>query len=503
MMKSLQEGRKIPDISTPIPFPLPLRDKLSYVYTINLQSSTLTVSFHTHRQNSEDGQGVYLTVRTLSLDTINQASDMSIDALLQNGSNPLLDTFPEQGSLQADGEYDLWDIEVGQPTAMNELQHRMFTDFVYQWRFFLDDRTLWQYPSSTLFRRLCIAFLRLAAWDFEISSESEIADLPLRIKSFPAWDSPPTDIYWFHGFLVVICEGLGPSSSISAAVSRAREFLGDLEGRVDGVNCILMSLCDISFVQVSSDSTKCSTAFPLIRNSSATDCSPGFRILSYLLTSTDIKKSLATREVFNAVLPPEVFTMIFNKIAPSDIVACAQASFTIEKHYYSSLPQLPNIAIHHLGVSIPCCGSRNSGKGLFCSDCYTWRHLDCLDSSERSLEDNCYICPKCLLFRNKAGNSREKLIPGGIERLNHRSDRPEGCPVLIGKKKKVLQLRRAAPAAKRPEVRLMDPTFDSPHPNQIDYVIIFGGVWTGLAYGLDDVGLSRGSERCSYEIFQL
>jgi hypothetical protein len=125
----------------------------------------LTVSFW-HREEADEDPVVALTMRRLSIHSINRASDLSIEALLQNGSNPLLDISARQFSLQAAKEYEHWKTEVEQPSTLNELQYRMFIDFVYQWRFFIDDRTAREHPSSALFRRLCSAFLRLAAWDF-------------------------------------------------------------------------------------------------------------------------------------------------------------------------------------------------------------------------------------------------------------------------------------------------------------------------------------------------
>ena len=89
-------------------------------------------------------------MRRLSLNSIDEASDLSIDALLQNESNPLLGISAGKCSLQVEKEYEHWETDIGQPSCLNELQYRMFMDFVYQWRFFLDDRITWQYPSSTL-----------------------------------------------------------------------------------------------------------------------------------------------------------------------------------------------------------------------------------------------------------------------------------------------------------------------------------------------------------------
>jgi len=62
---------------------------------------------------------------------------------------------------------------------------------------------------------------------------------------------------------------------------------------------------------------------------------------------------------------------------------------------------------------------------------------------------------------------------------------------MFGKHEKILQLRVSAPAVMRPELRLMDRDLTSTPPNQIDYVVLFGGMWSGLAFGLDDLASSR------------
>ncbi|TVY18368.1 hypothetical protein LARI1_G004770 [Lachnellula arida] len=487
-LRRLLDGDEQLSKATPIPFPCPLQRNLDYVYTLDLDSAYLTVSFW-HREEGDD-EAMELPepvcMRRLNLDSIHEASDLNYEALLQNGSSPLLDIYAGEDSLQAGKEYEHWETELGQPSSLNELQYRMFMDFVYQWRFFIDDHITWQHPSSALFRRLCYAFLRLAAWDFEISSESEVAKLPLGAEEFPGWDSPPTEIYWFHRNLVVLCEDFGTSSSISDAVSRARTFVGHLEGRGNELRCIFISLADIAFVQIAADKVQCSTVFPLLTNSSTTECSAGFRILTYFLASPYIKegeRDFAAREVFSIALPTEVLEMALNAVAPYDIVSFAQASFMAENWYYASLPQLPDMVIHDFDVSIACCGERTNSEGkegVCCSDCYAWRHLGCLHPSERTPE-KCYICSKCRLSREKAG-ARPKLIPGAIERANRhgaRPDgcRPDGCRVMIRKQEKFLQLRISA-------LRLH---LTSMPPNQIDYVVLFSGSWSGLAYGLDDV----------------
>jgi hypothetical protein len=115
--------------------------------------------------------------------------------------------------------------------------------------------------------------------------------------------------------------------------------------------------------------------------------------LTYFLTSPYVKergRKLAAREVSSIVLPSEVLGMVLNSIPPYDTVSFAQASFMVENWYYSSLPQLPNMAIHHFDVSIPCCGTRVNSKrkeALCCSNYYAWRHSKCLDPTERTPQE--------------------------------------------------------------------------------------------------------------------
>lgn len=487
-LQHFQNGIKKSDKAMSIPFPLPPRQNLNYVYT--LDSAHLNISFW-HREEEDEEMGLSLCTRRLSLESIHEASNLSIEALLQNGRNPLLEISMEQNSSPLEKEFENWEIKTQQPSSLNELQYRMFMDFVCQWRFSIDDHTVWQYPLSVLFRRMCNAFLRLAAWDFEISAKCEIAKLPLDAESFPQWDSPYTEIYWFHRFLVVLCKDLRTSPSISTAISRVKEFIGPLEDRGNGFNCILISLQDIAFIQWSSDKIQCSTVFPLLTNFSTTECSAGFRILTYFLTSSylkGVKRSLAGRQISNLALPPEVLEIIFNAVSPYDIVSFAQASFMVENWYYSSLPQLPKMAICRFGVSIPCCGKRNNGErkeGVNCSDCFAWGHLECLNQKEHSVKER-YICYKCRL-RSKQAGTRLKLVPGGLSRANRERDRRDGCHVMMWKEEKLLQLRVSAAAFMRPELKLIDRSLSSTPPNQTDYIVLFGGLWSGLAFGLDHI----------------
>lgn len=62
-----------------------------------------------------------------------------------------------------------------QAKPLNEIQYRLFTDFVCQWRFYINDHTPWQYSSASL----AIGILRLAAWDLEVRTGGKFSGTDL------------------------------------------------------------------------------------------------------------------------------------------------------------------------------------------------------------------------------------------------------------------------------------------------------------------------------------
>ncbi|KAH7348784.1 hypothetical protein BKA65DRAFT_536731 [Rhexocercosporidium sp. MPI-PUGE-AT-0058] len=480
-----------------IPFPFPLKGNLDYVYTLDLDveldpggdlgsGGELMVSFW-HR---EDGYH-------------EPASIPSGDDSLPGGT-----TY----------DFEHLQIKPTQPTPMNELQQRMFTDLIYQWRFFIDEHSVT--PSPLLNQRLIIALLRIAAWDFNIFSDKECvnavaAKLPLRAESFPAWGSPVGDVYWFHGFVVVVCAGgnldLKDESWIERAHGKVGEFVGVGAGGAERmgkvVDCILISVAE------DDDRVYVSDIFSLVTDSSAVECSAGFRALVWLLTSCHGVRgdgkldgfSLAAREysILNT-MPIELLTMVLEAVEPYDIISFAKASFVVEKWYYSSssvfVSQLPGLVVHQHEASIKCCGRRRTDggegeKGLCCSECYAWQHLSCLNRhpNENYLKEH-FICSQFLPVTSthpptptQKPISRTRLTPGRIGRANRRVCRGDGCGVMKDKQQRILQLRITSPAVLRPEVWLMDRELRNTLPNEIDYVVLFGGVWSGLAYGVDGV----------------
>lgn len=482
------------DRATPIPFPFPLRHGFNYVYTLDLDEGHLTISFW-HNEEDDESPDTMLCMRRRDLDDIWGQKDLEeMITLLHNGCNPLLelsakDSSSQTGKTECQYKFENWEIKIDQPSSLNELQYRLFTDFVYQWRFFIDDCTIWATSSSTLFRRLSWAFLRIAAWDLEISIEEEKAKLPLGAEDFPAWGSPQGQIYWFHGRLVVLCQNLG-RDGIAEGVVRVKGFLGKGEVTQE-VDCIFISLEHIAFLKLSGERKRCSRISPFLTETSAKEYSPGFRVLTSLLTPSHNNR--AAREKSHLKLPNELLDLVLDKVPAYDLISFAQASFMIEEWYYSpsSLPQLPGIKILHHEISIPCCGEREGGAGVYCSTCYIWLHLGCMSSSEATTEP--YTCPSCLLLSLSIASSPEQkakhLEPGAISRQNRGSRRRKGAHVHRANptEEKILQLRTTSPAVQRPELRMMDRDLSSTPLNEIDYVVLFGGVWTGLAYGLDDL----------------
>lgn len=191
-------------------------------------------------------------------------------------------------------------LNFGFPTPMNELQERFLTDFVFLWRSYIDDPLAWTYSSKN-FRVFSIAFLRLAAWDFEVSLSSNTY-IPMYIASTPRWHHPSKDIYWFHGFLVVLQEDIKSEAMVKRALMRGKLFVGDKHGNRT-IHLILISPRQVAFVQLSVDVLRVSKRMALLSNHSAKQCSPDFRALTRILTS-DCWRSYPRQERWRRALPP-------------------------------------------------------------------------------------------------------------------------------------------------------------------------------------------------------
>lgn len=475
-IKQLQEEKNKPDDWEEVSFPSPPHSNLDYVYTVDLDTAFITISTWTKTN------GIIPSVFRIKLAEVHEASDLSLESLLQKADRPLERflklTFAKQTEPIVSGDLK---INIDRPTPLNELQYRLFTDFIFQWRFYIDDHTLWQYPS-TLLNTFVIAVLRLAAWDLEITHEGidSRVELPIDFRSVPGWESPETHIFWFHSFLVVVCDTLDMNLSVTAAVLQAKALLNDYSRVQQKARLILVSLRHVQFAELSPEFVMSSEVLPLVVNTSAEQCSPGFRALTHVLSSSCWKESLAHREKWGINLPPEIFDMILRALRPRDILSFCKSSLAVERWYYSSVPQFGDFRVRHFDSSVPCCGHLDTmDAAVFCTLCYTWKHTKCIGMA-CTPPGGRYICPDCQKNKNC-----QSLVPGGINETSRRKRRGPGCRIRVAGHPKILELRLSLPRHLRPERRLLgnlDPT-----PSLfINYAIRFGGAFSGLAYGLDE-----------------
>lgn len=264
----------------------------------------------------------------------------------------------------------------------------------FHWRFYFDDTSNWE-RSSSLFATLAIGILRIAAWDFEIRN-TDTEELPILFSSLPRWKTPTGEMFWLHKYLIVFCNSDQIGSSVAA---KAKHFVSRDNTHTRTVHGIAVSIRHISLFQICNGYILHSPPIPLVTNTSALCCSPGFRILAYIFTSNCWKGlSAKAGEYWGVSIPAELFDMILKTSTPRDLVSMAQASFLVEKWYYSSIPQIYGLKLQSFALSIPCCGKRNTSgaAGIYCSVCYTWSHMECagLSSNVHSDIDN-YICSDC------------------------------------------------------------------------------------------------------------
>ncbi|KAI9838982.1 MAG: hypothetical protein M1819_004190 [Sarea resinae] len=372
-------------------------------------------------------------------------------------------------------------VDIPKPSAMNELQLRFLIDFVFQWRFFFDDHHTWRYPSKA-FNVLCIGLLRIAAWDFGVDLAMEGGDDPLQREAFPSWRAPETNIYWFHGFLVLHCKDVNYSlSNISEVAFRVRVFLVEQTRPHLTVQCILISIGQVALVEVKGRSACSTVTLPLITNTASRHATPGMRMLTYLLTSSSWRRDFVNREQWSSPLPVEIMRMITAEVPQSDMIALARSSQFGERWYYSTLPFVLGMPLRVYKETVTCCGAtdRLEGEGLLCRKCYAWQHASCVEpnprkrkraafepesgshhESEASTEAE-HICADC----RKAG--LQFLEPGRLGLENRR------------KKRRAIQGQRYS-------LRLRG------QQGLLCYTILFNRVSSGLVYRINPQSHSQG-----------
>lgn len=370
-----------------VPFPSPLHSDLHYVYTIDQDARTFTISFW-------KGLDGLLAPSLVTMNLIRLYNRSSLPKNCLRWSRHVNRKYIKANDAPADS-FKTLEIDIGIPTPMNELQEQFFTDFVFFWRSYFDDPLAWKYDSP-VFRTLSIGFLRLAAWDFEVSLCGSL-DIRISYDSVPRWSYPDADVYWFHGYLIVLQNDIESEAMINGAVAKAESYINtNLRFRRHSVYLIVLSLRRIAFVEISQDTILVSRIFTLLSNHSATQCSPGFRALARVMTSNYWKKHPVYKESSQINVPPEIVHMILHELNPRDTVAFSQASFAAKQCYYASESQFKNIGIQNYKSSIPCCGQRSGLEthGICCSKCYAWQHLECVSLANDSSADQ-YVCTGC------------------------------------------------------------------------------------------------------------
>lgn len=340
----------------PVPFPSPIHSNLDYIYTVDIDSGTLTISLW-----SELDGLLALSAARMDLAKIHETSSINYH-IVRKPPYMFHEYICESNKTQAK-QFETFEMDLGIPTPMNELQGRFFTDLVFIWRFYVDDPLTWKYDSP-VFRVLSVAFLRLAAWDFEVSFDCNV-ELPISFASIPLWSYPDADIYWFHGYLVVLQDDLGTNAMINGAVSKAKSYIDNTRLKYDNVRLIVISPRHLVFVELSREGVLASKSLMLLSNYSAAQCSSGFRALARVLTSNCWKKPRDHREKWPVNMPPEIFQMILHELEPRDAVAFSQASFAAEQCYYVSESQFKNIDVLSFESSIPCCGKWDWRRTVF------------------------------------------------------------------------------------------------------------------------------------------
>lgn len=450
----------------PVPFASPIHAKLDFVYVVDKDANSLKVL----SWNAFDGS-LLPSVGYIDLTNNDFLEMYLLDDHVPPRPRYIFSQQIHQSHQGQEKQFEPFEMKVGMPTSMNELQERFFIDLVHIWRQWIDDSSTWRFDAP-VFRILSIAFLRLAAWDFEVSFDMTVADseLPISFMSIPSWSYPDKDVYWFHGYLVVLQDELETNAMINQAVSKAKSHIGNTRLDNGNVHLIVISLCHIVFVELSREVNLVSQKLVLLSSYSATYCSSGFRALSRVLTSNCWKKARAYNEKWPVNMPPEVIQMLLRAMEPRDAVAFSQASFPAEECYYASESQLKNIRVQVFSSSIPCCGKRIGldADGICCYQCYAWKHLKCPGLTSNSSGSR-FLCQGCQ-ERHKTA-----LDPGGIQRFNYQKKR-EGCVVRVGDLRGLLkrQIRASHP---RPELQPMGKLVGS-------FTIFFNGTFTGLAYGI-------------------
>lgn len=91
-----------------------------------------------------------------------------------------------------------WDP--GRPTSINELQERLFVDFIFLCWFYIDDPLMWRHGSNVFFKVFC-GFPTSGSLELEVPFDDN-PDFPISFYQFPADSTLPRTYIGFMDFLL-------------------------------------------------------------------------------------------------------------------------------------------------------------------------------------------------------------------------------------------------------------------------------------------------------------
>ncbi|KAB8212826.1 hypothetical protein BDV33DRAFT_197221 [Aspergillus novoparasiticus] len=341
--------------------------------------------------------------------------------------------------------HDAYDIKLGwsfKDGPVDFYSYQMISDFIYQWRFVIDDPARW--PASSLgFRRLR--------------------------SSTPDWDYMKDDIFWFHGFLVVQCWRLDRTGPVEKAIQKAQDFPSP---HYHGpARVILTSLRHVAFVEISQGCSSCSAVLPLITST--------IRASVQVLSTPSWKSSQSEKEHWGFYLPPDIVEMILQHLGPKDLAAFCRASYVAERLYYSTIPQLCGVNVSPGALICPSCFQKELYQDLVCCvSCFEWHPAKC-ECHGRPFGD--YKCVNC-----KNNGVHPTLAARRIEQRSKVLQRGTECKVIVNGRHMMFALRIDPTPRGRPTSVVTRQGERTLRP-RIQYTIQFGGVFSGLAYGLEEM----------------
>ncbi|KZF20327.1 hypothetical protein L228DRAFT_25977 [Xylona heveae TC161] len=336
------------------PFPLPLHVGFDCVNTLDMDKSILKAKTWKEIQykDPDDPQkstmlSINITLFHIQIKSQNVHISRSID-YRDNGGFGLDKCVPVTMANVSTLHSDALDkelVNLCHPTPLGLFRQQLMVDIVHRWRSFFNDHDAWR-SSWVLYQTLCEALLRVAAWDFEIHNdlvEHNLSNSPL---NRPAWKTNPTNIFWFHRVLIVLCPDASNDQLSTQALDDAASFLKGATAKV-----ILFSLPSFVVATMSPSKVECSQAFQLLRPYSDTNfdhSSPfktmtdGLHLLPHIFASVGWRGTKWSG-IQNYHLPIEVWENIYHYLDTCTRRRFAQAAPLFEYIYYSCISDLHGV----------------------------------------------------------------------------------------------------------------------------------------------------------------